>query len=114
MTNHWRLETASVNRKLTKRSNLETTKSITWTATRSPNAPARERAISAGKTHSAALTVPLTAHAHQNEAKVKTSTPSSQAIPMSRFTDMRVDPKMNLSAISIETGSSTAQTKPVN
>ena len=112
-------ETALVNRKFAKRPKFETMKSLppprnSLFATQSPSPPARSSAIRAGKTASAALTVPLTAQAHQNEAKLKSSTPSSQVIPASRFTDMRVDPKMNLSAISSEMGSRPAQTKPVN
>src|SRR2546429_1654890 len=71
-------ETALVNRKFAKRPKFETMKSLppprnSLFATQSPSPPARSSAIRAGKTASAALTVPLTAQAHQNEAKLKRS-----------------------------------------
>src|ERR1700693_1405156 len=77
-------ETALVNAKSEKRSNLETTRSVSFCATQPPNSPARERPTRIGKTHVAARTVPLSAHVHQNEAKLRSNINRIQTSPNCR------------------------------
>src|SRR5208283_3136683 len=110
MTTDWRFETALVNRKSVNGSNRETARSTSLGATQLPNPPATSRAPIAGKTHSAARTVPLTAQAHQNEAKLRSNIAAAHTVPPCTSTNMEGDP--NRSSTSI--GSNTEQTSPAN
>src|SRR5215831_6418025 len=98
-------ERVLVNRKFEKRSNLETRRSISFGAIHSPHRPAKSTAPMAGTNHSAARTVPLTAQAHQNEAKLKSDTVSSHPAALFGSTNMKGDPKMVPPAINTRMGS---------
>src|ERR1019366_2487329 len=81
---------------------------------RTPNLPARPTAITAGKTHSTALTVPFAAHAHQNEAKLRSNTTTSQNIPKLTSTNLKGEPNRDPPATSNSIGISAAPIKPAN
>src|SRR5215469_617201 len=109
-SNSCRFAAALVNRKFVKRSNLEATKSIPSLPTQSPNRAASAKEPRVGKSHSAARTVPLTAHAHQNAAKLRSNNISAHAIPPGTSTNREAGPNR----FNTNKGSNTQQTSPAN
>src|SRR5258708_39464965 len=95
--------------------NQETTKSLRVPVIlanscpiRSPNRAARQIRRVTGETQIAARTVPLTAQAHQKEARLRSSTASSDPGITFGSTNMRGDPKTNPTAATTKVGSNTA------